>query len=777
MEILTLIKANIQQKKGAFVSVAVLTFLIVTVAVSVLGVRRNFEVSLHKAWKSADAGNANVMILSEKLNEKLLKSVKESSLVKRVSVFDAIQSSGTDAEKASDRNQYFLRKLSGGIRLFHEKADGFEKTIPALKKGEIYLPYGLRGKLLVETGDVINIVIAGKRYAFEIKGFVEEPVFGAMLIGCKQVFISDLDYEELCSGISDVVKLMCIYKADQKMSDAEFQRKLNLETGIIRHADGTLTLQQSGKYTGLYVEIITGVMIGFALVLFVIVLVVILHSIRTELEMDYVNLGILKSLGFSDKKLTEVLLLRYFFAELFGILFGILVSIPAERLMSGLFLKITAILPTKGLDIFKSFFFLFGILFLSVFTVFLCTRRLASISPVRAISGGRKEIYFSSRLQMGIRKKALLYTIAFRNITTEKKKQFGILFITAFLTFFVVTVSGMGNMLKSRSSMEAMGFYIDDIEISFKNVKAGEKKGEIEKLVQKHAKICRKDYMTDIYASLNGENLFLQIYEYPKDMLGIIRGRAPLYANEIVITDMVSEELGIGMGDMVTVSEGDASEKYLISGIFQGMNDAGMAFSMSLEGAKRIGVKQVVFMGMVLEEGVSKEKKEMIVKELNETFGDFIAAEGYEMGEENTSDDVFMLAANAMQWMVYAFSAIFVLVAVLMFCTKAFLQERIDIGIYKAIGFSAGRLRLQFALRFFLLSLFGGGIGAVAGFFFSSDVLNLIFRLFGISRVAEEHSPFILVGAILFISVCVFLFSFLAAGRVKRVEVRELIVE
>ena len=43
MEILTLLKANIRRKKGSFISIVVLTFLIMATAAAVLGIRHNYE--------------------------------------------------------------------------------------------------------------------------------------------------------------------------------------------------------------------------------------------------------------------------------------------------------------------------------------------------------------------------------------------------------------------------------------------------------------------------------------------------------------------------------------------------------------------------------------------------------------------------------------------------------------------------------------------------------------------------------------------------------------
>lgn len=782
MEILTLLKANIRRKKGSFISIVVLTFLIMATAAAVLGIRHNYEEALKKAHEHAQIGNSNAFIADSLLTQELLDSVKNSPLVDHVKVDQAIVTQGyATVGEEKDSNSYFLLKMREEFRLYREDEDGYADTIPKLREGEIYLPYGLKSKLTCEMGDTISIGMADGIHDFTIKGFIEEAINGGMMMGWKQVAISDADYErfreelaayetEKQTSYMDVVR---IYKADESLSDARFQRKLNLETGIIDQANGSLTGEQSSRYTGLFLEIITGVMLGFVAVLFVIVLVVIAHSIKTETEIDYVNLGILKSQGFTSSKITGLLVLRYLVAELAGIFLGIGAGIPIERALSRIFFSITAILPLRSIAILPILLVVAGILILSVLIIFVCTRKVAHISPVRAISGGRREIYFSNRCNARISGKCLLPSLAMRNFTSDKKRYVGIIFIAALLTFFAVTVNVLDGAVKSRAALENMGYVITDLGITLNQEDMYDHVNEIEEMIEKHSKIEKKYYFTNGYLSLNGENLFVEIYQYPEVISGILEGRKPLYDNEIVITEMVADTLGLHMGDEVTVRRKGEESVYLISGIYQTMNDSGMAFAMSLEGAKKIGVKQIAYLGIVLEDA---SQSELIAEELKEHFGDKLQAEADD-GSFDSYMGVFDLAVLVIQIMIYAFSVVFTLVSVIMVCSKAFIRERTDIGIYKAIGFTSGKLRMQFAIRFFMVALIGSVVGAFAGAWFSVDVINLVFRLFGVSSVTTDNTMFTYITAVAFISICVFVFSYLVSGKMKRVEIKELVTE
>ena len=782
MDITTLLRANIRSKKGSFISVLILTFLIVAAAAASFGTRSNYLNAFDRAKETADAPDASCIISEKLLTDELLESVKNSSLVERVTVTDAIDRMGDSYINGNrDSNSWFFQELYDGIKLFTPEFDGLEEDIPPLAKGETYLPSGLRAKLECEIGDTAEITFSDGVHKFRIKGFVQEPVVGAMMIGWKKAFISAEDMAELREAVApfetdnqtSYFKLVGIYKADKSLSDPKFMRELNLETGIGSKSAGTITGAQSANYTGLFLNIVLYVVIGFVIVLFVIVLVVISHGIKTETEMDFVNLGILKAQGFTGGRLTRVIMLRYILAELGGTVLGVIAAIPLERALGDVFKGITGIVPEKSVLSLYTALMAAGMLVLSVLVVLISSRRIARISPVRAISGGREEVYFSNRLNAPITGRGLDISIAYRAFSSSLKRYAGILFIIVMLTYFAVTVNIMSDMTESRTALEAMGGGIEDIGINYTNEKAAEHFDEFERIVESHSAIRKKQYAVNYYYSLNGDQVNTRIVMFPEQIDTMLKGKQPLLDNEIVITEAVSDALGIGIGDKVTIESRSGKAEYIVSGLFQTMNDTGYAISMGLDAAKRVGAKYVGYLGMMLEE---PEKRDEIAAELREKFGDIIEVYSFDF-EEEMGNDVTIIAARAMRIMIFAFAGVFALVAVVMVCSGAFNQERTDIGIYKALGFTSARLRMQFMLRFSIIALIGSVLGAVAGRFLSEPLLNTIFGLFGIVRVHPDSTPFTYIGAAAFICICTAVFAYIASRRVKRVSVRELISE
>ena len=654
-------------------------------------------------------------------------------------------------------------------------------TVPELSEGEIMLPYGVKSRMGCKAGDTVTLPFPDRDRVFTIKAFVQEPTTGAEFIGWKLVYISDDDYSNLSSELAsyetdDVtvfVDFIKVFKSDSSISDIVLQTEINKETNLITLSFGSIQRAQSRNYTTLFTNIITGVMLGFVLILFVIVLIMIAHGIKSEIELDYQNLGILKSQGVSNKTLNVVIVLRYLSAQMIAAVIGVLAAIPLEKALSRVFFSNTGILPLNSGAAFESAILILLMLALSALVIFIMTRKLARISPVKAIIGGKQDVFFSNRLTAPVTSKALMPSIAFRSITSDIKKYIGLILITAMLAFFAVTVNLMSESISSRNSLEAMGSIITDLDVMITNEDAYDKVPEIEETIEKYSEISKRIYMNGGYVSVDGVQIYSSFYQYDDAISAMIKGRLPKYDNEMLITEIAADELGLDIGDKVTVGLRDKETELVITGFNQSMNDTGVSVSIPLKSAKKLGIEHLGYLGFSLKDASEGQK---ISEELNDTYGDIIEASYWDISEE-LDQDTTIVAAKAMRLVIYIFSGLFALVSVMMICSKAFSQEKTDIGIYKAIGFTSSRLRRQFAVRYFIVSLIGGAIGSLFGAFFSDSLLEAIFRLFGVSKLNTSPSVFTYLLAVAFVSVCVLIFSFIVSRRVKRIDVRELITE
>lgn len=781
MEILTLLKANIRHKKGTFVSIILLMIIISMSMTAILSVQDNCTAGIENALEQVDAGDMTVYIKSEALTDKLLNSVKNHDIVERVKTNKAIKSDRAEANGKTDSNSWFLRELRDEYKIFNGYMSAYEEKTPALKRGEIYVPQGVMTKLGCNVGDTIKITTIGGEYNFKIKGIVAEPVNGAFTIGWKQVFISNEDFDKIYESVkanetdeknADFTILQLYKSPDCILSDSQFKRQLNLDTEITDYASATGDREESIYYTNLLNDIIIKMLMVFIGLLIVIELIVIQHSISTGIEMDYVNLGVLKSQGFTKGKIRAVFVLQYMIAELIGSVVGIILSIPLTKALGDVFQPITALLAEDNISVAKSLMVVLAVILISGLFISFLTRKVGKISPVRAISGAKNEIYFDSRIKAPICRTGLSSSLAMRQFTSNKRRYLGTILIVSLLVFFMMTINILGNALNSKSALESMGSILAECEVSFKEKVDDKTLKEMEETVERYSAIEKKYYLSTVYFSINGEERVCQIYKNTDALETFVtKGRSPLYNNEIVITEILADDLGLKMGDEVTISNNGTKSKYVISGIFVSMSDAGRTFAMSMDGAEKLGVDIVHYVGYSLS---NPEMNDKIAHALNVRFGNVLEASESDV---DSYLDIYTIALNAMKAVIYSFSIIFTLVVVIMVCSKMFMQEKTDIGIFKALGFTSQNLRMQFAVRFLIVSILGSALGSLLCVLLSGRLLSSVFRLVGITSFAVEYTASTFIVPICIICACFFIFAYMTARRIKSVEVRELVVE
>lgn len=777
MGLFTIIMADIRHKKGSFINIILLMAVISMALVSILGAMDNIYGGMEEAQELAGTGNVLCMVYKDNLSRKLVSDVENHPLVEHVKEVETIEVSSVIYKDYSYDNQVFMQKSRPGLRLFNSKGTGFLDNTPELEQGQIYISQGMKTNLQCETGDVLNIKTGSFKYKFKIAGIMEDPEMGPALMGWKNIFISDKDYEKIYSdnkkaGNSTVVQFHIFKNNKSGLTDAKFIRQVNFDTSISDMSFAMLTKTMIFDYTCLYPKIICIILTVFVVLLLAAVIVVMCHSVSTWIGMEYVAFGIMKSQGFVNWQIQFIIVIQYFAAQFIGAVIGISAAIPLCNVISNLFFSVTGIIPIKQGCIGKCILILSGIFLISVFCIIIVTRKIADISPVRAVSGWKSEIYFDSRIKASISQKALSASLAFRQFTSNKRQYTGVIIIVSMLVYFMAAMMLLENAVNEKSVWDAMGIIYSDLEINLKKDISGTQIEEIEETIRQNSgfKVSYK-CCSNFYFSINGEKMMSAIYSSPEYIKAVSKGRTPLYNNEIAITEIAADNLGLKVGDKVFIGYNGKKEEYIISGLNQDMRDAGINCSMTVEAASRIIKAHLVYLGYILD---NKDKGKDISDELNKKYKDILWA-GFD--ESPGIGSTAGLALNVMTLIVYAFSIVFALVVVQMVCSKAFIRERQDICIYKTLGFTSANLRLQFAIRFLIAAFIGVIIGNIFAVIFSGKMLSFILRLIGISSLKVTFSLFVFIMPAVLICTSFFLFAFASSGKIKRAETRKLVIE
>lgn len=668
-------------------------------------------------------------------------------------------------------------------QVYDEDMEGLREMPEKLRDGEVYVSPSFCALYDVQAGDTLELLAkeGGTAKVFTIKGFFEDPVTGSAMMGMKQMLVTENDMQKLSGMLDEAGKyaqgerynVFHLFRVkDSVLSDGEFQKIVNAGTDLAAEAGFSYSKETIMGFMLILYHIFAGFLLVFVMVLLVVAMLIIGHSISSGIEQNYMNMGILKAIGYTQHDLRVVWLLQYLIVIVCGMGIGIPVSSFVVRKINRLTITVTGLFVPSDIPIGRSLLAL-GVILL-VMMAFICmkTAKIGRITPIRAIRGGAEDVYFKSRFMAPIRKRGLHFWLAYRQLVSGKKQYISACLVASLLVFFLSLTARMDAWLgpDGKGLMDSFSASRYDLGVKCTDEETAE---EIEEILEERAGITDSYQFVMNRASVGQIEYLMNIISEP-EYFNVLLGRSCLYQNEIVVTQSVADELRIGTGDTVAVAFGGKELDFIVSGIYQCANDMGENFGISKEGFERFlepdAEKESYYTYYLFQNAVMTEE---IAEFLKETYGDGVFI------DENTWSgvDIIILALSTLMVFMYFVTIVFVLITVTLTGSKILYKEQHDLGIYKSLGYESGKLRLAFSLRFVIVSAAGSAMGILMSAALTDMFAGAMLKMCGISRFTSHLSPFRMALPAMIVSALFFLFAWFAAGRVRKVEPGILIVE
>lgn len=783
MKYLTLLKGNIRQQRGSFIGITVLIFIISTMLCAVLAVVKNGASYESEQLDRVGYGDVTAWVLAlpglDDMTKKL-EALDETEKVGRQKVFyvkyivKGEEISTTGQVIAYDPGHY-------DYHLYEENLRGLADEPTPPKEGEIYVPPSFCSLYDVQIGDVVEVEITGAddTESFTVAGFFEDPFMGSAMMGFKSMQICDEEMERLKSVLDDAGEeaipqegeMLHIYKSeDCELSMHEFQMLINEKTNLKAYTFNVYTRSAIEGFMLIVQNIFAGFLLVFVVVLFGVTMLVLSHSITTGIEQDFTNMGILKALGFTKKKLCVVKQCQYLLAVVLGMALGVPAALPVVTLVNRIMVTTTGLMVPTALPTALCAAALGTIFLLLGFMTVIKVSRIGKITPLTAIRGGAEDVYWESRFTTRIYDRGLNLHLALRQLSSGRKQYISVCVVTALLVFFLSLTARIGAWMgpDGAGMMDSFNAVPYDIGVRASNDETAK---AAEEMIADETAIVQSYEFVMLNGTLDGVDYVLNVCSKP-EVLNLLEGRTCMYDNEILVTEIVAEALEKGIGDTVTVEYEGESREFIISGIYECANDMGMNFAMSSEGAAKLGMTDdsLYYTCYQLEDA---SVKEVLADRIEERFGDAVKVDRNDW----TGISVITGAMKAVELLMYAITVLFVLVAIGMTGSRILYREKRDLGIYKSLGFSSARLRLTFALRFGIVALLGAVPGILLSEFLTDPLAVALLKICGISRFSSHLTLIQMIVPALQVALLFVLFSYLAAGKIKKVEPRILIIE
>ena len=775
MEKKILIRAGIKKHRGSLVGVIILLLLTACSLCTVLSVYLKGNSYIREEMHRAGFGDLTAWVSGVPDLDGIVEMIRMQEGVAGTQVqqllYTEYEANGMESD--SEGQLILWEAGEGRYRFLRDDLSGYREAPQKISQGEVYVSPSMVSMMGLKIGDSITFPVArgGQSVSLVVAGYYEDPFMGSSMIGMKGFLISQDDYKGILEIIQaegmdalarDGAMLHVTMAPEAGQMVSELNQALNEGTPLPNYMEFLPSADAIAGFMTILQNAFCGLLAAFALVLLFVAFVVLSHSISGMVEQDFKNLGILKTVGLDGRRLVGITLLQYGTGIAAGLFLGILASIPASLVISRMTVTTSGVLIPAEIPFLPCLGVFAGLFLLLMAFSLIRLRRIHSIKPMDAIrSETHMENGKNSVSGPGIRARGLSFYLALRQILSGKRRYVGSCVVAALLVFFASLAGRMEGWLGSDGKGMMDAFNPADLDIGVQ-VLGDLRAEEMEDVVLSYSDITDSYMLAMPDVAVNGNNYTANVISEP-ERFHISRGQTCKDANEVVLTEAAALDLGVDIGDVVTVQGDMGAGKFMVSGIYHCANDMGANLGMSREGYLTIGRDDPrlwcyhYFLA-------DTSRKQEITETLEQSYGGDVHV------HENTWPGLFgiIAAMHTLLTFLYVMSAVFICIVTVLASAKILDAEQKDLSIYKSIGCSVGMLRWSFAMRFGVVAAVGAVIGTLAAIFVTDPLVSAVMRRMGISNfVSHPSAENLLVPGVVMILLFV-MFAYLAAGKIKK---------
>ena len=656
--------------------------------------------------------------------------------------------------------------------------NAFPEEFNNLKDDEIVLPYYL--SFTVNVGDSFHVKVADKTYDFKVKGYAENMYFAtSMNISGLYALVSHKVFDEMSASLDPMSNMSgALFKIKDGVDLHEFDVKVQKTFPGDVQID-TIDRETMNVATTGMTNIATSIVLIFTIMLIVMAVIIMHFSIRNFIELNVQNIGLLQATGYTAKELRFACVMEQLIigmiATCMAVVAGIFLSKPLSSL-SGMLIGLSGF---SGICIPALISTLIGIPVMVLIGSMIATASYKKLTVLEALRSGItahnfKKNHFpleSSRLPLSL-------AMAGKNIFGSGKKSVFITLIVAGLAFSTCLGFTLFQnwALDQTALLKLVGFESSDIQA----YAPGDK--EFVENMRKNAEVRKVNTWTTL-ASMevtylnNSTSLGIDTYGDISllDNEYILEGHLPQNENEIVLTVVEADILGVTLGDKVNVKSmvEDKTVAYTVCGIDQKINNMGKKATMTEEGVRRINPDYKFQNVLIYLKDASKSKE--LKKQWEKEYPDF----QFTLVEDLIGSiiNTIKVAMEAI-CVIFIIATCFVVILTQLLLTRAqVIRERSDLGVSKAMGYTSGELIRRTLMTNLPTIVLGIVIGLVMHIAFSNRMILIGLATFGIRQNNFVTSPVWFAATAAIILGCATITAFLSGRSITKLEPVKILKE
>lgn len=585
--------------------------------------------------------------------------------------------------------------------------DRNDQPITAVAPGTVWLTTGVMEVMELSPGDRLEVCFGDIVRELTVAGSLKD----ASCLGGR-FLVNSADYD-CFAQIPEAIRgtIHHIYTTDPAMV-----------TEVLNQSPSNIMFvgDRAKMATGFIMDmIVAGILMVVSICLILISFVVLRFTIAFTLTEEFKPIGVMKAIGISNFRIRWLYILKYFMLATVGAAAGFCLSIPFGNMMLQSVSE-TMVLGAAGG---------FGINTLCALAVVViimgfswgCTRKVNTLTPIDAIRSGTTGERFRKKsfLRMGKTPGRPAFFMAANDVFSNPRRFISVILVFALCLLLVLILVNSVNTLKSENLITAFGMtrnhiYLSDSQtltpILWENGReyAALALEKVEATLDEAGMPC--SCTTEVQFSLiltHGDKTHkTTVYQgigTSADQYDYYLGTAPQNSNEIAITQIVAQALGVNIGDTVTVRLMEGDRDFVVTALFQSMMNMGDSARIHQDApvdfrqVSGVYQYQILFTDNPDRQEISDRKEQILA--LYED-GKAWTAEEYVEDQVGVADTI-----NSVKLLVLAVALIIIVLVTVLMEHSFITRERSEIAVMKALGFRNGSIVFWHTLRFGIVAI------------------------------------------------------------------------
>lgn len=476
--------------------------------------------------------------------------------------------------------EFFLTRLPQEMII---PLDFNNQPLEPLEAGEMAMTFRQARQHGIELGDMLDIQIGEAVHAFEVTQFVRDIMF------FQRIFIGEDDFFKV-----ENETMVYTYAIDVEDLDA-FTSELNQE---IFTSIGTRATAET--FMNMFVielmAMILLILVGVCLI--TISFVVLRFAIVFTLQEDHQEIGIMKAIGLKNRMIKKVYFAKYLFLACLGTGLGFVLSLPFGEWLMGDMRENIAFPDANAMFIPRLFSSLLIVLLILAFC-YGSMRKLKRLTAMKAIRSGevgerftKKSLLRLHRLKFG----PLVMHLALNDLLSNMKSYLILLIIFTLGFLLVMIPVNINNTfgpekLAGLVQLPITDLYFDQVEFETTpfDGTVSDLRTELERMqafyqeqglaleLQAQIAFSATFYTDSLDEGILVNSISQRVGFGDLEALQILRGTAPILSNEIALTEMLLDQLGLDIKDEVNLAVAGESQQFVITGSYQTFAEFGIA--------------------------------------------------------------------------------------------------------------------------------------------------------------------------------------------------------